>query len=175
MTIEYDDIDPQSTVDDFSPEKFELLCKKLAKQWAEENLIHSEYKIFYRKYEPIDIVVSEMRRNLNIPGQIIAISKKVENEHFIECKLYKGNLGLEVLGKAYLMTLRYKPKSLIIATNSSLTDRAIDFAQWLQVQLNDFVCTLWNPFANSPHKIRKSLGVPSRDFLIKLRQAIRHK
>ena len=44
------------------------------------------------------------------------------------------------------MTLRYKPRSLVIATNSNLTDRARDFANWLLTMFDDLVCTVWNPF-----------------------------
>ncbi len=136
-------------VENLSPEGFESFCKKLATQWAEENLKQKEYKIYYRRHEPIDIVITERNPNTILLGQIIADNQKQEYEHFIECKFYKGNLGLEVLGKTYLMTLRYKPKTLVIATNVALTERAINFADWLTGQLSDFACSIWNPFSDS--------------------------
>lgn len=128
-----------------SPEvELELDCKKIAEEWAKEN-IHGGYDIFYKKYRPIDIVIREKIEKKKILGNLITSSRRNEYEHFFECKLHKRNLGLEVLGKAYLITLRYKPKTLVIATKGSLTKQAIDFAHWLKEEINDFSCSTWSP------------------------------
>jgi GTPase SAR1 family protein len=132
-----------------TPEGFEKFCKELAIKWANKNLIPGTYSIYYRKREPIDICISERQSHKSLPGQIIGENRVSEYEHFIECKFYKNKLDLDDLGRTYIMTLRYRPKSLVIATNVMLTDRAVEFADWLGSQLSDFACSVWNPLDTS--------------------------
>jgi hypothetical protein len=132
-------------LEDLTPEEFEKYCLQIANDWAKQNIKVGEYSIHYRKRNPIDIVINERNTEISLPGQIIAQNSKEYKEHFIECKFYSRNLDLDVLGKSYIMTLRYRPKTLVIATNSDLSQSAIDFASWLSDQIKDFACLLWNP------------------------------
>ncbi len=131
--------------EDLTPEEFEKYCLQIANDWAKKNLKVGEYSIQYRKRNPIDIVISERKNEVSLPGQIIAQNRNDSKEHFIECKFYGRDLDLDVLGKSYVMTLRYRPKTLVIATKSDLSKSAIDFANWLTSQINDFACFLWSP------------------------------
>lgn len=154
-------------VEDLSPEGFEEFCKELAAEWASKNLMTGNYSIHYRKREPIDITISERKPNVSLPGQIIGESRSDSHEHFIECKFYKKNLGLEVLGKTYIMTLRHQPKSLVIATNVSLTDTAVEFADWLGSQISDFACSVWNPLETKADVDGKEKPLASNDYFTK--------
>lgn len=128
---------------------FEELCFELAREWADANLAPTPYSITFRERQPIDIVVQETRAlpALPAPGFTIVPYDTSGDSHFIECKYYGRKLDLDVVSKPYLMALRWRPRTLVIATNSRLTHRAIEFARWLfgTALSGQTACATWNP------------------------------
>lgn len=142
----------QSDNDYNAPSKmFEKACFVLAQKWADEELAEDySYSFSYRVKRPIDITITVTHRQLpNGLGKKLTKGKSSNVKkifYFMECKFYGRSLGLETLGKSYLMAIRYKPKELIIVSNSYPTDTAIEFAQWVGDQFdNNVEVSYWNP------------------------------
>lgn len=136
---------------------YEIACKVLAENWAKDKLGSYKYDLFYRIRRPIDITITVQIPSLPTgPGKIIGgdASEINERHYFLECKFYGRPLGLDVLGKSYLMALRFKPVALVIVSNTAPTEIANNFAQWVCEQVGrDLSITYWNPlFDQSPSK-----------------------
>lgn len=138
-----------SQAPDKDPAQFEQYCRKIAARWA-KGALNPPYRIEYRTHEPIDILIEEsgVPDMPGFPNARQIAGKTVAPRHFIECKLYGRELGLNAVGAPYLYAFRERPSSLVIATNQELTGGAREFASWLFNTHMGKTTTLytWNPF-----------------------------
>lgn len=124
---------------------FEQICVHFAKEWAIGN-INSPYTISFRANKPIDITITEHAHGARMENWKKIAGEPQSQIHFIECKYYGRKLGLEIVSKPYLMALRYRPRSLVIASNAMLTDRALEFGRWLfERETHGTALYYWDP------------------------------
>lgn len=79
--------------------------------------------------------VKRQGRSGDFGGDVIGYSGLFRNKIVVQCKAYKGKVGVSAVQEAYAAKAYYHAKRAAVATNSTFTEAAVKLARATGVEL----------------------------------------